>query len=743
MKIHLIAVHCDSKGDIIGFRLFDSEATGGKTVVMDQEYANVEALVKSNKVNIVGIEYSRGKLKGSNGSFERYPALCNNKVTRQAIVIIGAIDDVGYRVCNYEGKSTDETVQKLVSYSNNVPIANGKLVTRTDGKQFISAISGNYDNIPVSKSTLSKQEQPTKVENEQKQVNPEPVKNNSNVEDKKAEARKQLAKQAQLRGNDPRFPDVITGIKLKESHLKDIDPDTGMTLEQKLLAAILAVRETKPLYYAILSILKREEVPEDHRVQTAAVSINTLYINPKLIKECTIPQLTFVLLHEVCHIAMKHRIRENHREHDAWNIACDFYVNKSLAEEFNVKELDTDTYASDKKSGQGAHNINIPSWVCYSDDVDVKEDTPEKIYEELMKMQKAMQKQSGGEGEGDSSSDDNEEGQGSGGNGSSSSNSNNQDQGDDQSQGNNQGNNKGKNGNQKSKDGNSDKDDAGSAGNESKDEKEKKKRRFMGKEFRGSTIKEDQPDLVDDNDSVGKSEEQMAQAAATLVNQAVSIYLQNNSWGGEADGFLERYIQEAIAPKVNWKSVLKRFLTRASQKEYTFAHPDRRFLGRTTSDGRRQVFAGPHKVENGELENIKICIDTSGSISNSDLGAALSQIKDMFKQYKADAECLYWDTSVCAVYPFKDVNELVKCKPMGGGGTDANCIFDYFETNDDYRLHRKQQPSLIIVFTDGCFGEVDKKYSRKYKNTVWVISGGYKDFTPPFGVVAPFKIEVL
>ena len=47
----------------------------------------------------------------------------------------------------------------------------------------------------------------------------------------------------------------------------------------------------------------------------------------------------FVMLHEVCHIAMKHRIRENGRDHDAWNYATDYFINRHLAEEFGLIRL--------------------------------------------------------------------------------------------------------------------------------------------------------------------------------------------------------------------------------------------------------------------------------------------------------------------------------------------------------------------------------------------------------------------
>jgi predicted metal-dependent peptidase len=151
---------------------------------------------------------------------------------------------------------------------------------------------------------------------------------------------------------------------------------------------------------------------------------------------------------------------------------------------------------------------------------------------------------------------------------------------------------------------------------------------------------------------------------------------------------------------------------------------------------------GPKEMDPDSLDNIKICVDTSGSISDKDLGIALAQIKQLLNNYKANAELLYWDTEVRAVYPFKNVAELVKCKPMGGGGTEGQCIFEYFDTNKDYIRGLKKKPSTIVVFTDGYIGDVDIRYKKKYGDTIWIISqNGDKNFKPSFGVVAPFSYD--
>ena len=150
------------------------------------------------------------------------------------------------------------------------------------------------------------------------------------------------------------------------------------------------------------------------------------------------------------------------------------------------------------------------------------------------------------------------------------------------------------------------------------------------------------------------------------------------------------------------------------------------------------VLPGPKKLEPDSLDNVKICVDTSGSIGDKELGMALAQVKQLLNTYKASASLIYWDTEVHCEEPFEKIEEALKIKPLGYGGTDANCIFRYFETNADYKKHKKKPPSIIIIFTDGYFGPVDTKYKNKFKDTIWVIHSN-DDFKEPFGVKAKYK----
>ena len=776
MSLQLIGViYQDSSfTNIVGFRLLNTESHK----VLQGPYNAALDMVRKNQT-IVGLCIEQGKLKGSNGSLDRYPKIdgSTNKITNKTLIILNSIDDIGYRVSDVQGKILDKTAESLLPTAKKAGLANGKIIEK-DNKVYISSISGVYTNIPVGATTLKRKSASEAISNATTTVNEPAKKLNSAVKSVKAsnvqqtpaaEVKKVLKKtyDTNLRNlDDPRFPKVVYPFKGEESYQKLVDPLTGLTVEEKLVYTGVALRECMPLYYSIYTILNK---CENDSIKTMGVSLDTMYFNPHFVLDLPLSQLLFVVLHEISHIAMMHRVREKGREHDLWNVACDYYINKSLAEQYEMEKKDTPIKVNKpcrpgETPKQSNYTIELPSWVLFNPKINTDKDTPESIYAELSELASQMpnnQSPNGEQGEDgdDSESSDSSNRQGSstkgngdnkGKNGQSSDSGNEpNDEGNEQSE-NEQSSGSGSNDKKKSKDEQSgneqssgsessntknSEDGNGSEGNgvdkQSDDKSNKQPGRLVGKMYRGKKIQDYESDIVDDESSKNKDESIAEQSSRSLLSRAVTMYRQTHQWGGDSADFLERFVADALAPKVNWRALLKNKLNMANIKVNTFTAPDRRFISRG------MTLPGPRNMEDNALKNIKICIDTSGSISDEDLGIAFSQIKQLFRTYKAEAELLYWDTRVRAVYPFNKVDDLVKCKPMGGGGTDAECIFEYFENQKEYKLGIKPKPSIIIVFTDGYFGPIDNKYKQKYRNTIWIIKDN-KHFTAPFGSKADF-----
>lgn len=715
MKIHLIAVH-RLNNNITGFRLLDSD--NGQ--VLDQPYNSVLQVVVSGRAKIKGIKYNKSKneLVGSNGSFDRYPTIKNNVLVNNSIIIINSIDEIGYRISDSNGNCAEYNILDTIALAKGRGIANGKIVKNGD-KEHISAISGNYDNVkfngqiqlPVQTSVqtpVNNNVQSVPSEGLKKPVERISKNNDNNKEHAKDYAKKLVERQNKNKlfktGHDPRIPKLISGVTPKNSKLKELDAVSGMTVDQKMVYCMLAMKSIKPFYYSIFNVLKRLESNE---IETMGVTIDTLYFSSDFVLEKELPFLLFVFHHEVCHIAMKHRIRENGRDHEIWNIACDYYINKHLADEFGLHNLGDITDVSSAIRGESKrYKVGLPDDCYYNDTIDISKDTPERIYDELMKNLNNQNKNNNNQ-----NSDDKQ-------------NSDNQDK--DNKTKNNINNQNGDNKNQNSDDQNNNNQDSQSQNGQNKS-------RLQGVKFRGQDINtENQPDMIDDGHTKNANASRLEQESKSLLNRAVTMHKQSHTFGGEAGDFLERLVERELAPKINWKSVLKNKLTFASKKINTFSAPDKRFRARG------MIMPGPKKLENDSLENVKVCIDTSGSITDKDLGIALAQIEQMLRVYKAKAEVIYWDTQVRKVEQFENVKELLAIKPAGGGGTDANCVFSLFENSKEYKKG-KPKPSIIIIFTDGYFGEIEKRY-KKYKDTIWVIHDN-NSFVAPFGVAAPMKMD--
>lgn len=773
MNVVLIGVAPGKKKDEVrGFKLLDLDSK--ETMVAS--YDSVLRAMTASSTAVKGLEIKNGTLTGSNGAISRYPRL--DVSTTQPLIILAQIYDVGYLVCDINGSILSIVAEDVINYAKKFGIANGKVVTRTNGTEYISPISGNYDEVklkyPFTLLRLNGQKEVIEQEGLKKEdsaqaiqevvdtsnstkdapskrsrlvdISPDEQERKKNEQAEKLRKLKEIGdKQGKERGM--LYPPIVRVIAPNEPPNATKDNHSAMTVEQKLVKSFLVLRGCLPFYYCILANVPKNATVD---IDTMAVSVDEFFYNTKFVAELTLPELIFVDMHESMHIAYLHHMRQGKRIASLWNMACDFYINKLICDEYKVSPkggvtpLTGDTYKVGIAFPQGRHEG------LYNPKVNTKVDTVEGIYEELLQayqqaknnQSQSNQGQQGQQGQGQSGSgqgqgqqgQDQGQGQMGGGQGSQeqqneSGQGGGQNQGQQgQGQGGGGGQNQGQQGN-----GQSGQDEQQGQGQDSSNTGDAQII-FRGQKI---VVKEGSQgqDIVDSTKSAGMSQtEKNEKVKGVLKKASIQKRQMTGTFGGEAGSFLERAVEEFLAPKVNWVALLKNKLTKASQTVMTYAKPDKRFISRG------MTLPGPKKLENDTLSNIKVCIDTSGSISDQDLGIALNQISQLLKKFKAEAEVLYWDTQVREVAPFNNIQELIKIKPKGGGGTDVNCVFEHFNSRD-YRIGKKQKPSIIIIFTDGYFGDVSEKY-RRYTDTIWIINGDYyKTFKPPFGRKATLKIS--
>ena len=187
---------------------------------------------------------------------------------------------------------------------------------------------------------------------------------------------------------------------------------------------------------------------------------------------------------------------------------------------------------------------------------------------------------------------------------------------------------------------------------------------------------------------------------------------------GDTGGHIDRFVDLATRPRLDWVAVLQRFTCELAQADYTWRRPNARYaplgiyLPALAADG-----LGP----------VVIAIDTSGSVDD----VQLSRIEAEARAVVAEAHPIrttvaYCDTRVNAVETFER-GDPVTLTPKGGGGTDFRPVFDYVAGMDE-------PPACLIYFTDlyGVFPAVAPDYP-----VLWVNTGRY-DFahaSVPFGEV--------
>lgn len=160
------------------------------------------------------------------------------------------------------------------------------------------------------------------------------------------------------------------------------------------------------------------------------------------------------------------------------------------------------------------------------------------------------------------------------------------------------------------------------------------------------------------------------------LRHTVATNLASNKSIGSDHGNWLRWAEHELNPKVDWRKELKRRIRQTIAKgvsmhaDYTFHRPHRR----------QTVFAPfirPSLRSEG-IAHIACIVDTSGSMTQDDLGQVLAEVKAIFKVIRSRVTIIPCDTR--AYEPImltreSDCGKLAS-KLVGGGGTDLTVGID-------------------------------------------------------------------
>lgn len=221
----------------------------------------------------------------------------------------------------------------------------------------------------------------------------------------------------------------------------------------------------------------------------------------------------------------------------------------------------------------------------------------------------------------------------------------------------------------------------------------------------------------------GKTSEQYKQEMKDYIRSAIcEAHACAKSQGCMPAG-MERVIMGHLKPKVNWLQALRQRLrfgaSRKASRDITWSVPNRRFLG--------APYIFPSNI-GPDAPKIAFAIDTSGSMSESDLKQAISELEDIRRKFNARVYFLDCDAGVYQsrwISPYEPLPAL-----QGGGGTDFAPVFAHL-------LENRIQPDYCVMFTDG-YGNFGDDPTSKF-DVLWVLTNLHVN--PPFGDVVRVDVD--
>ena len=155
---------------------------------------------------------------------------------------------------------------------------------------------------------------------------------------------------------------------------------------------------------------------------------------------------------------------------------------------------------------------------------------------------------------------------------------------------------------------------------------------------------------------------------------------------GKLSANMQRLVGELVRSTVDWKSVLRRFLTEKAKIDWSYARPKRRFLS-------EDIFMP--SLQGEQLGEIIIAVDCSGSIGEKELrefGGEISAIHQDTRPVRIHV--VYFDSEVLRHDQFTPEDTL-EITPVGGGGTAFSPIFKY-------AADKGIEPAACVFLTDLC-----------------------------------------
>ena len=171
------------------------------------------------------------------------------------------------------------------------------------------------------------------------------------------------------------------------------------------------------------------------------------------------------------------------------------------------------------------------------------------------------------------------------------------------------------------------------------------------------------------------------QAWDEAMHQALNIARSE----GKVPGRVEETVKGAHTSRLDWRTLLRRYMTDAAKSDYSWSLPNRRFID-----------SGLYlpSIHSEGMETIAIIIDTSGSLPAATLAEFWAELREVAAEIRPESVVvLQVDAALqdAAEYAPDDLPDEIALK--GRGGTDFRPGFEWLD-------EQGIRPSVCLYFTD-------------------------------------------
>ena len=187
---------------------------------------------------------------------------------------------------------------------------------------------------------------------------------------------------------------------------------------------------------------------------------------------------------------------------------------------------------------------------------------------------------------------------------------------------------------------------------------------------------------------------------ASAANEAVS----GKNYASFGQEF-EELFEDITEGKLDWRTILQKWLNDLTQGELSFLRFDRRMI--------QFEMYFPDKISQNHIRKVALAFDVSGSVTKDQIKYFLDEMKSI--RYQLDPEIIdvvSFNHDIVDIFEIKKQDNFDKVKLNIDGGTNLTPVFKYYSKPEN-------KPEFLILFSDLECAPIPKNKAPKFP-VIWI-----------------------